>query len=309
VVHTRLHSRLFVWLERIGVILFSSYNLCALIDPTKQLAEADHILRAVRFNCDKMLRNTLAKYHALPGCALFLAGLLQHANTGGPESFFPEIVTSLYLGRQRGEGYIFDDTELSELLNSRPQGKMCTTGTLEFLAYFAELLEDPERSKTHFFDSQSYATASKECLQLCLSNHRRFSKGMLESDHGDKALRRSKPFAWIRQLGVHTRIRKCRRQLNVRQRKSLKRRITIDQYVSLAIDSPEYEYYRSLSYRWALDLLPFLLERSSISLELAGVLRRSTFARMAQKFPRRARLAKEAITRYLLLVQPEMDHP
>jgi hypothetical protein len=79
---TRLYSRLFVWLERIGMILFSSYNLCALIDPTKQLAEADHILRAVRFNCDKMLRNTLAKYHSLPGFALFLAGLLQHADTG-----------------------------------------------------------------------------------------------------------------------------------------------------------------------------------------------------------------------------------
>jgi hypothetical protein len=256
-----------------------------------------------------MLRNTLAKYHSLPGFALFLAGLLQHADTGSTETFFPEIVTSLYLGRQRGEGYIFDDTELSGVLNSRPQGRMCTTDTLEFLAYFAELLEDPERSKTHFFDSRSYATASKECLRLCLSNHRRFSKGMLESDHRDKALRRSKPFVWIRRLGVHARIRKCRRQLNVRQWKLLKLRITIDQYASLVIDSPEYEYYRSLSYRWALNLLPFLLERSSISLELAGVLRRCTFARMAQKLPRKTRLAKEAIMRYLLLVQPEMDHP
>ena len=293
------------------MILFSPYNLCALIDPMKQLAEADHILQAVRFNCDKMLRNTIAKYHSLPGFALFLAGLLQHArtDTGGVETFFPAIVTSLYLGRRRGEGFIFDETELSALLNSRPQGKMCTTGTLEFLAYFAELLEDPERSKTHFFDSQSYATASKECLQLCLSNHRRFSNGMLESDHRDKALRRSKPFVWIRRLGVHTRIRKCRRQLNVRQRKLLKHRITIDQYASLAIDSPEYEYCRSLSYRWALDLLPFLLERSAISLELAGVLDCCTFTRMAQKFPRRTRSAKEAITRYLLLVQRGMDDP
>jgi len=256
-----------------------------------------------------MLRNTLAKYHSLPGFALFLAGLLQHADTGGAETFFPEIVVSLYLGRQRGEGYIFDETELSGLLNSRPQGKMCTTAIPEFLTYSSELLENPQRSKTHFFDSQRYMTASKECLQLCLSNHQRFSKGMLESDHRDKALRRSKPFIWIRRLGVHTMIRKCRHQLNVRQWKLLKLRITIDQYASLAIDSPEYEYYRSLSYRWALDLLPFLLERSAISLELAGALHRSTFARMAQKFPRRTRLAKEAITRYLLLVQSEMDRP
>jgi hypothetical protein len=140
-------------------------------------------------------------------------------------------------------------------------------------------------------------------MQLCLSNHRRFLKGMLEPDHRDK------PFAWIRRLGLHTRIRKCRRQLNVRKCKVLKLRITIDQYASLAIDSPEYAYYRSLSYRWALNLLPFLLERSSISLELAGVLRRCTFARMAQKLPRKTRLAKEAIMRYLLLVQPGVDDP
>ena len=132
---------------------------------------------------------------------------------------------------------------------------------------------------------------------------------MLESDHRDKALRQSKPFVWIRRLGVHARIGKSRRQLNVWQWKLLERQIRIDQHASLAVDSPEYEYYWSLVYRWKLDLLPFLLERSSISLELVGVLRRCTFARIAQKFPRRTKLAKEAITRYLLLVQPEMDDP
>jgi len=256
-----------------------------------------------------MLRNTLAKYHSFPGFALLLAGLLRYMNAGGAESFFPEIVASLYLGRQQGEGHIFDDTGLSGLLESRPEARVCTVGALEFLTYFAELLENPERSKTHFFDSQSYTTASKECLQLCLSNHQRFSKGTMEFSHRDKALRRSKPFAWIRRLGVHTKIRKCRRQLNVRQWKLLKLRITIDQYASLAIHSLEYECYRSLSYRWALDLLPFLLDRSAISLELAGVLQHCTFARMAQKFPRRTRLAKEAIERYLLLVQCRMDDP
>ena len=38
-----------------------------------------------------------------------------------------------------------------------------------------------------------------------------------------------------------------------------------------AIDSLEYEYYQSLSYKWALDLLLFLLERWAIWLKLAGV--------------------------------------
>ena len=292
------------------MILFSLSKFSALIDSMKQpFAEAYYTLQAVQSNCDRMLRNTLAKYHSFPGFALLLAGLLRYMNAGGAESFFPEIVASLYLGRQQGEGHIFDDTGLSGLLESRPDARVCRAGTLEFLTYFAELLENLERSQIHFFDSQSYATASKECLQLCLCNHRRFSKGMLESDHRDKALRRSKPFVWIRRLGVHTRIRKCRLQLKVRQWKSLKPRITIDQYASLASASPEYEYYRFLSYRWALDLLPYLLERSAISLELEKVLRHCTFSRMAQKFPRRTRLAKEAIARYLLLVQRGMDDP
>ena len=290
------------------MISFSSWNVYILIDSTKQpSAVADYILQAVQFNCDKMLRNILAKYHSFLGFALLLAGLLRYIRAGGAETFFPEIVASLYLGRQRGEGYIFDDIGSSGLLESRPHGRMCATGTLEFLTYLVELLENSERSQTYVFGPQSYTTASKECLQLCLSNHQRFSKGTLESAHRDKALRRSKPFVWIRRLGVHSRIRKSRRLLKVRQGKSLKRGITIDQYAALASDSPEYEYYQSLSYRWALDLLPFLLQRSAISLELAGVLCLCTFTTMAQKFPRRVRLAKEAMTRYLQLVQPGMD--
>ena len=249
-----------------------------------------------------MLRNTLATYHSFPGFALLLAGLLQFVNGGAAETFFLEMAASLYLGCQQGEGYIFDHTWLSGLLGFSFDGRMSGNSTLEFLTDFAELLENPERSGTHVFDSQSYTTASKECLKLCLSNHQKFSKGPLESSHRDKALRRSKPFVWIRRLGVHSRIRKCRRQFKVWQWKSAKRN-PIDQHASLAGDSSEHQYYRSLSYKWALDLLPFLLERSAISLELGGVLHHCTFTTMAQKFPRRTRLAKAAIRRYLLLAQ------
>jgi hypothetical protein len=40
-----------------------------------------------------------------------------------------------------------------------------------------------------------------------------------------------------------------------------------------------------------------------ISLELANVLHCCTFTTMGQKFPQRMRLAKEAISRYLLRVE------
>ena len=127
----------------------------------------------------------------------------------------------------------------------------------------------------------------------CTCSHRNFSKGAKESAHRDKALRRSKPWEWAAQLGVHSRIWKGRHHLKAQQRKSLKIKIFISQYDYVPKTFPEHEYYRYLSYQWALDLLPFLLERSTIYLELADVLRGCTFTTMAWKFPRRRKLAKE----------------
>jgi len=182
-------------------------------------------------------------------------------------------------------------------------------GTPEYLTYLSGFLENPERSKAHVFDWERYATASKECLQLCLCRQHKLSKGAMESAHRDNALRRSKPSEWIRRLGVHSRIRKGRYYLKVQQQKSLKARITIDEDASFPDDSPEHEYCQSLSYRWSLDLLPFFLEKSAISLELAEVLRRCIFTPMGQKFPRRMRLAKEAIEKYLLRAESGVCEP
>ena len=103
-------------------------------------------------------------------------------------------------------------------------------------------------------------------------------------------------------MGVRSRIWKGRHHVQVLIRKLL--RYHIYQYSSFPDNSPKHEYYRSLSYWWALYLPPFFLEKSSISLELAGLLRRRTFTAMAQQIPRRKRLAKEAITKYLLRVEP-----
>jgi len=172
-------------------------------------------------------------------------------------------------------------------------------GPAEFFTYLTQLLENPERAGPCVFDQQRYTTAAEECLRLCLCSYRHFSKGAMEYGHRDRALRRSKPSAWIARMGVYSRIRKGRHHLQVQ----LKASVYIHQDASFPDNSPEHEYFRSLSYKWALDLLPFFLENSAISLELAEVLRRRTFTTMAQKFPRRKRLAKEAITKYLLRVE------
>jgi len=273
-------------------------------------AEAGQISQALQVDFDTMLRNILLKYHPFPGLALLLGGLLRYRNAGGYTSL-PEITASLYLGRQRGEGYIFNDIGLFGLLNvmfNRWSLKQ-TVGTPQFLSYLAEFLENPERSDAHVFDQQKYATASKECFQLCLCNNHNFSKGTVESADRDNALRRSRPSVWMRRLGVHSRIRKAKHYLKVRQRKSLKPQIVINQHGSYPDKSPEHQFCWSLSYRWSLDLLPFFLKKSAISLELAEVLHRCIFTTMAQKFPRRRTLAKEAIAKYLLQVESAVPEP
>ena len=265
---------------------------------TQPLSESDHICRTFQVHFDRMLCDVLETYHHFPGFALLLGSLLWYRNRH-KSSFLsaPGISASLYLVRQ---GHILDGVAFSGIWLATSRDSINNQSNIgAFGAYLAELLQNPGRSGTHVFDQQRYATAVKECLELCLCSHRNFSNGAIEFAC-DKGLRRSKPWAWMARLGVHSRIWKARRHV-VRQQKS---RTVVDQHASLPENSPEHEYYRSLAYRWALDLLPFLLEKSDISLELAEVLRsRSTFTTMAQSFPWRRRLAKEAIMKYLLRVE------
>jgi hypothetical protein len=272
-------------------LLIHSLHIHYMIQAT---SEADHIFRTLQVDFDRILSNVLEKYHTFPGFTLLLGGLLQFIINIKPQDTYPPgMVAYLCLVRRQGEGYILDDIGFRGINGSR-----ATLGTPEFLTYLTQLLENPERAGTRVFDQQRYTTAAKECLQLCLCSCRHFSKGAVESSPHDRELRRSKPSAWIARMRVHSRIRKGRHRWQVQ----LEARIYIDQNSSFPDNSPEHEYYRSLSYQWALDLLPFFLENSAISLELAEVLRKRTFTTMAQKFPRR-RLAKEAIAKYLLRVE------
>jgi len=266
-----------------------------------------------------MMGNILEKYHNFPGFALLLGSLLWYTNAGDPQTgtHILGIKASSYLIRQQREGHILDDTGFSALWGMQYYPVLgaistshSTTSTLKFLAYFKGILENPERSKTHVFDQQRYSSASKECLQICLCNHHHFSNRAVEFIHRDNALRRSKPWLWRRRLGIYSRIRKCRHRFKVQRRKLLTPTIIrIDKNTSFLDNSPEHEYCRSLSYRWALDLLPFFLERSAISLDLAEVLRRCTFTTMGQKFPRRMKLAKDARTKYLLRAESGVSDP
>ena len=259
--------------------------------------EANHIYQTCEASFDRLLCNALEKYHSRPGFALLLGTILQYAKFQHLSFIFPPgLVASLYLLREGGNWDILDDMGFS--------GSITNFGALpdtpQFFTYFIELLENPERSGSHAFDQHRYATTAKECLQLCLCSHHRFSKGATESTCRGKALLRNQPWAWKAKLGIHSRIRTAMRHVTVRQWKSNKARSFNWVYASYY---SEHEYSRFLSYQYNLDLLPILLEKSAISLELANVLCTRTFTTMAQRFPRRMRLAREAIAAYLLRVE------
>jgi hypothetical protein len=269
---------------------------------TQPFSEAVHISLTFQVDFDNILCNILEKYYPCPGFSLHLGGILQYRNTRKPFALLPGILAS-YLVHQPVKGQLLD------VIYSCYGFMSFTPHTPELFTYFAELLENPERSGTCSFDRQRYTTAAKECLQLYLSSDHSFSMGAMESALCDKALRRHKPSAWIARLGVHSRIRNGRNYVNVQQGKSSKRWFIREQPSSLPKNSPEREYCQSMLYQWALDLLRFLLENSAISLELAKALRCYNFPVLAQRFPRRMRLAKEAIAKYLLRVESAEGNP
>jgi len=269
--------------------------------------EAGHICQTLQANFGRMLYNALEKYHSCPGFTLLVGSLLQYRHVNHHDQLlrYPlGLVASLYLVRQQGKENILDDMAFSAV--QQPY-YLEVSGTQHFLPYFKKLLESPspERSGIYAFDQWRYVTAAKECLQLCLCNRREFSKRATQLACRNKDLLRNKPWAWKVRLGVCSRIWKSRHHLQARQRKSTE----IYQHASFPENSPLDEYYRILSYKWRLDLLPLFLEESAISLELADVLRSCTFTVMAQLFPWRIKLVREAITTYLLRVESAVGGP
>ena len=216
------------------------------------LPEADQIWRTFQADFERMLCNTLEKYHSYPGFALLLGSILQYRNVKHQSIFPPGMVALLYLVRQQGEGHILDDMGLSGIYASNSP----VIGAEAFFTYFIDLLRNTARSGTHTFDEQRCATAAKECLELWLCSHRNFSMEAKESACRDKELLRNKPWAWKTRLGVHRGIQRTMHHLTVQRRKLFKlgRKGTL-QFLSPRSPS-EHDDYRFLAYQWGLDILP-----------------------------------------------------
>jgi hypothetical protein len=247
--------------------------------------------------------NVLEILYSFPGFTLLLATLLQDISAKS-KTYLPGTREILSLVLQHS-----NFSRVFWILDAYSFTCFCNPGNLEFPTYFMEFLENPKQSGTHVFDQQCYAIATKECLQLCLCSYHHFSRRVIESAFGDKMLHKHKPWAWRGRLGVHSRIRKSRHWLRVKQHKKIKTRCNNSEFLSFSKEDLKNVYYLSLVYKWALDLLPLLLERSTISLELAKMLDSCTFTMMALDFAWRLRVAKDAMRRYILQVESVMDKP
>jgi hypothetical protein len=214
------------------------------------LSEADHICQNLQVHFDRMLCNVLEKYYLFSGFTLLLGSLCQHANLKLTPGLGPGMVASSYLIRQWGEGHILDETGFLGAYGIYPdnQSIFLLPGTQEFFNYLTGFLENPVQSGICFFDQLQYAIAAKECLQLYLCSHQIFSKRATEFACYDKVLCRNKPWKWLAQLGIHSRIWKARHHLKVQQLNSVKAQV-IYQGDSYPENSPEHQYLHFLSYQ------------------------------------------------------------
>jgi len=171
------------------------------------LSEAEHIFQTLQVPFDRMLYDVLEKYHSFPGFTLLLESICQYMSAKQP---FDAGMAALSYLIQKQEGCIPDNTGFfgGSGVISQAQHPYLPPGTPEFLSYFTELLENPERSGTHLFDQERYAMAAKKCLKLYLCNHHMFSKGATDFAFCNEAMQRSIPWEWVARLGVHSRIRK-----------------------------------------------------------------------------------------------------
>ena len=104
------------------------------------------------------------------------SGECTEASESGPAVETGEMA-SWYLVSQWGQGHILEMIGFGGTLEILSDDDFTFINFYpRFFTYLAELLENPRRTGTHVFYQQRYATAAKECLQLCLCSHNTFLK-------------------------------------------------------------------------------------------------------------------------------------
>ena len=202
----------------------------------------------------------------------------------------------LILAENEGNEEFFEDMGFAGLLETHSITSIIEPRGIQYLEYLYDLLENPKRSGAYALNSQMFANAVRECLELYLCNRRlKFQKRRSQCNRWYAQRRREAPWIWKVRSGTRSIYHPKRLG---QKAKSFNTCRGSERPVAFS----GVEGYQLALYEWALIVLPFLLESSELSLELADYLNRSTFLMVSVRFPYLTRLAKVAISKYLMRV-------
>ncbi|KIM37526.1 hypothetical protein M413DRAFT_257021 [Hebeloma cylindrosporum] len=199
----------------------------------------------------------------------------------------------LILGQNDGNEEFFEGMGFAGLLKTHSITSTIEPRGIEYLKYLYNLLEEPKRSGIYALNAQTFAGAVMECLSLYLCNRAFFQKRRSRFEPWRARRRRTSPWLWRMRFGP------C----NIYHRNHPKAGTFDRRRGSRPVASPGLEDYQVALYEWALIVLPFFLENSAVSPDLAEHLSRSTFSINSVRFPYLTRRARLAISTYLLRVK------
>jgi hypothetical protein len=211
------------------------------------------------------------------------------------DSLVPYLASMLILAQNEGNEEFFEDMGFAGLLKTHSITSTIEPRGIQYLEYLYDLLEKPERSGSYALNSQMFANAVRHCLELYLCNRRlEFQKRRSQCDRWYAGRRRETPWIWRVRFGT--------RSIYHPKRPGQKAKSFNTCRGSRPVAFSGVEGYQLALYEWALIVLPFFLESSELSPELADYLDRSTFLMVSVRFPYLTRLAKVAISKYSMRV-------
>ena len=244
-----------------------------------------------------MVIDKLNKYRSYRSFGWSICSLQHFIRSKTRDSLIPYLASMLILGKAEGNEEFFESMGFAGLLKTHSITSTIESRGIKYLKYLYDLLEEPERSGDYTLNGQMFASAVRECLDLYLCNRSFLQKQRSRFNRWRDGMRRTTPWLWRVRFGTRNRNHPWR-----------KIRAFNTCHGSRPLAPPGMEGFRIALYEWALMVFPFFLERSTVSLELAEYLSRSTFSIVSVRFPYLTRLAKVAILKYSMRAKAFVSH-
>jgi len=144
-----------------------------LINFTTQSSPEDHrIYTSHRIEFDRVIINKLEKYRSHRGFGWSICSLRYFVASKTRDSLISYLASMLIVRQMEGNEDFFEDMGFSGLFETYSITSAIEPRGIEYLEYLYDLLEKPERSGAYALNSQMFASAVRECLDLYLCNPR-----------------------------------------------------------------------------------------------------------------------------------------